>query len=500
MTSKLSRRAFLGTLFGVTAASASISGCSKVVDELAQPDLPDSLNPPGGDTRHPIAHLLNRAAYGPRPGQITEVEKIGRSRWINQQLDYRHIDDDAVNWRLRRYDTLNMSARDLMSFNRDKDYVANELASATLVRAIFSNRQLYEVMVGFWTDHFSIYQFKDDVVFLKTIDDREVIRRHALGKFGDLLKASAHSPAMLHYLDNTVNEKSHPNENYAREIMELHTLGVDGGYTENDILEVARCFTGWTKNGRGEFEFREEWHDTGEKLVLGHTIPAGGGKSDGDRVLEILIEHPSTGQYVCTKLVRRFIADEPPTIFIDACIATWQETNGDIRSILRTLLNHPEFDNAPPKIRRPFELLIAILRATNAKYDGDADLITRLDKMGHRPFGWTTPDGYPDTTVAWANNHFAFLKLEEDAATNRLPGVDIDLWEIAEHVDVEDHAGRMIHFFGRLMLKRDLNEVEEAALRGFANDFSLNLDRNNGRQQMEYTLGLLLQSPAFQFR
>jgi hypothetical protein len=120
--------------------------------------------------------------------------------------------------------------------------------------------------------------------------------------------------------------------------------------------------------------------------------------------------------------------------------------------------------------------------------------------MGHRPFGWTTPDGYPDTTVAWANNHFAFLKLEEDAATNRLPGVDIDLWEIAEHVDVEDHAGRMIHFFGRLMLKRDLNEVEEAALRGFANDFSLNLDRNNGRQQMEYTLGLLLQSPAFQFR
>ena len=500
MTSKLSRRAFLGIIVGVSAAGAAISGCSQAIDELAQPDLPKSLNPPGGDTRHPIAHLLNRAAYGPRPGQIAEVEKMGRSRWIEKQLDYKSIDDNATEWRLRRYDSLKMTTRDLMSFNRDKDYVANELASSTLVRAIFSNRQLYEVMVGFWTDHFSIYQFKDDVVFLKTIDDREVIRRHALGKFGDLLKTSAHSPAMLHYLDNTVNERSHPNENYAREIMELHTLGVYGGYTENDILEVARCFTGWTKNGRGEFEFRSDWHDDGEKVVLGHTIPAGGGKSDGDRVLEILIEHPSTAQFVCTKLVRRFIADDPPQDIINACVTTWQETNGDIRSILRTLLNHPEFDNAPPKYKRPFELLVSVLRATNAKYDGDAAIFEWLDKMGHRPFSWTTPDGYPDIQTAWVNNIFWYWKLEDDSATNSLPGVDIDLWEIAEHVDVEDDTERMIRFFGRLMLKHDLNDVDFGELRKFSNNFSLNLGKSDGREHMELTLGLLLKSQAFQYR
>jgi uncharacterized protein (DUF1800 family) len=305
---------------------------------------------------------------------------------------------------------------------------------------------------------------------------------------------------MLHYLDNTVNEKSHPNENYAREIMELHTLGVNGGYTENDILEVARCFTGWTKNGRGEFEFRDDWHDRGEKLVLGHTIPSGGGKSDGDRVLEILIDHPSTARYVCTKLVRRFIADDPPQEIIDACVSTWQETDGDIRSILRTLLNHPEFDNAPPKYKRPFELLVSILRATNAKYDGNPDLFEHLDKMGHRPFAWTTPDGYPDVEEVWVGNIFQYWKLEDATVNNNLPGADIDLWEIAEHVDVEDQANRMIHFFGRLMLKRDMNEIEEATLSDFSSNFSLNLGKNNGRQQMERTLALLLQSPAFQYR
>ena len=198
--------------------------------------------PPGGDARHPIAHLLNRATYGPKPGQIEDVEKMGRERWIDRQLDYKRIDDNRLDWRLRRYDSLNFNARDLLSFAGDADYIAGQLAQATLVRAVFSKRELYEVMVGFWTDHFSIYHFKDECEFLKTVDDREVIRPHALGKFYDILNASAHSPAMLYYLDNVVNEKSHPNENYAREIMELHTLGVDGGYTEQDIQEVARCF------------------------------------------------------------------------------------------------------------------------------------------------------------------------------------------------------------------------------------------------------------------
>jgi uncharacterized protein (DUF1800 family) len=497
----LSRRAFLGSLVG--AVSLGATGCSRVIDRLAQPDLPDKLNPPGGATRHPIAHLLNRAAFGPRPGQIEQIEKLGRERWIEQQLDDRDIDDEALEWRLRRYDTLEMSPRDLLSFGRDQEYVADELARMTLVRAVFSERQLHEVVVGFWSDHFSIDQFKDEVIYLKTVDDREVIRRHALGKFRDLLRASAHSPAMLHYLDNTENEKSHPNENYAREIMELHTLGVEGGYNEQDVQEVARCLTGWTKDGRGEFTFRSEWHDDREKTVLGHTIPAGGGKSDGDHVLEILADHPSTARYVCIRLVRRFVADDPPGSIVNACVQTWQATDGDIRSILRTLLNHPDFGAAPPKLKRPFELLVSMLRATNANYDGNTDLVRRLDRMGHRPFAWPTPDGYPDRAEVWGGNLLPRWNLADDLANGRLPGVQIDLWKIAEKVGVDRDPNALLRFFGRLFFARDLNPAEEAALWSFALGESgspPNLKKAEGREQMIKTLGGLLASPDFQWR
>ncbi len=508
MKTQLSRRAFLTTLAGGTLLAAT--GCSNVIDRLAQPDLPKELWLPSGANRHPIAHLLNRATYGPRPGQMEKVQQLGREKWIEQQLDYKDIDDDALDWRLRRYDTLKWQAQDLMSLSGsddfgggDKDLVAYELAQMTLVRAVFSERQLYEVMVGFWTDHFSIYQFKNDVLYFKTVDDREVIRPHALGKFRDLLKASAHSPAMLHYLDNTENEKSHPNENYAREIMELHTLGVHGGYTEQDIQEVARCLTGWGKNDDGEFEYHSSWHDDGEKIVLGHVIPAGGGKEDGDKVLEILVNHPSTPKFICTKLVRRFIADDPPQNIIDACVSIWQSTDGDIRAVLRALLTHPDFDSAPPKLKRPFELMASLLRATNANYDGNRNLIDLLDRMGHRPFAWATPDGYPDKAVGWANNMLPRINLALDLMNEELSGVKIDIWDIAERMDAERNAEKLLHHFGRLVLARDLTINESAALWNFATGGSgkkPNLNDDKGRDQMLQTLGLLLASPAFQWR
>lgn len=499
MAIKLSRRAFLASVLGATAAT----GCSRVIDELAKEGLPDSLNPPGGDTRHPIAHLLNRAAYGPRPGQIEEVERMGRERWIDAQLDYKTIDDTRLDFRLRRYDSLKFLTRDLIDFKGDAEYITGELAAATIVRATFSHRQLYEVMVGFWSDHFNIYNFKQKTEFLKTVDDRDVIRPHALGRFRNMLRASAHSPAMLFYLDNVVNERSHPNENYAREIMELHTLGVDGGYTEDDIKEVARCFTGWTISDRtGEFTFNDDWHDYGKKVVLGQEIyNPDDGKQDGEDVINLLAAHPSTPRYVCTKLVRRFIADDPPLQIVDACVAAWEASDGDIKAVMRTLLNHPDFDQAPPKFKRPFELLISILRATNANYDGNFDLVDRLAQMGHRPFGWTTPDGYPDVEYLWSNNLFRYWQLELDAAQNNLPGVDIDLWHIADHVDVDDNADDMLIFFGRLFLSRDLTPTDAEALRAFATENGgLDMRDDNDRDHMIYTLGLLMSSPAFQWR
>lgn len=476
--SGLSRRAFLGSLV------LGAAGCSRIVDEVTQPDLPDNLNPPGGAERHPIAHLLNRAAYGATPGQIAEVERIGKAAWLAQQLDYKAISDFDIDLKLNRYDTLQLQNQDLMSFTgiSNRRYVAYELAVSTLIRAVYSKRQLFEVMVGFWSDHFSIYHFKGDVYMLKTADDRDVIRRYALGTFGDLLRASAHSPAMLIYLDNILNEKSHPNENYAREIMELHTLGVDGGYTETDIQEVARCFTGWSVNGSGKFEFIPEWHDEGEKTVLGQTIRADDLKSDGDRVLDILLAHPSTARYVCTKLVRRIVADEPPPEVVEACIRTWQNTDASIPDILQTIFNHPLFDTAPLKLKRPFELLVSLLRATNARYNGATSLIDRLDRLGHRPFAWTTPDGYPDTAQEWSGNLVQRWNLCLDAISGAVDGVSINLDDLEAAGNTDD----ALAFFGRLFFKRDLTPEETSIF--------------NQQPDFITQLGLMVASPAFQWR
>ena len=485
--SELSRRNFVKLALVATTAA----GCSQVIDQQTQPGMPDALNPPDTTGRHPIAHLLNRAAFGPRPGQIQEVEAIGRSAWIEQQLDYGGIDDTGVDLRLRRYDTLRMKSADLMGFNgtANRRHVRNELAVMTLIRAVFSKRQLYEVMVNFWSDHFSIYHFKGNTSSLKTIDDREVIRPHALGKFGDLLKASAHSPAMLYYLDNTENKLGTMNENYAREIMELHTLGIDGGYTEADIKEVARCFSGWTMSDQGTFAFVPEWHIPGEKRVLGETIRSDNPKDEGDRVLEIMTHHPSTAQFVSTKLVRRFIADDPPPAIVDACVDTWRETDGDIRAICRTILNHPEFETAAPKLKRPFELVVSLLRLTNARYDGNDALIYQLEQMGHRPFGWTTPDGYPDTATEWNGNLLQRWNLCLDFFNNTIPGVRVDidnLIKVTQQQTGEDAFTTLArHFLGG---KRDEAQINQL------------VDFVQSEDDLTAALGLLAASPAFQWR
>ncbi|RMF79711.1 MAG: DUF1800 domain-containing protein [Chloroflexi bacterium] len=484
---RLTRRAFL------SAITLSAAGCASAINSYTQPDLPSVVLPPTGVERDPVAHLLNRATYGPRPGQIARVRAIGRDSWLEQQLDYTSIDEDTVTLRLRRFDTLRMKPRDLLSFRSraDRRYVRDELAAMTLVRAVYSERQLYEVMVGFWSDHFNIYHFKGDTANLKTVDDREVIRPHALGNFGDMLRASAHSPAMLVYLDNVANEKSHPNENYAREIMELHTLGVDGGYTEHDIKEVARCFTGWSINERGEFIFISNWHDFDEKRVLGHIIRSDDGVSDGDRVLDILLEHPATPRFVCTKLVRRLVADDPPESIVDAAVRAWRGNNGDIAPVLRAIFTHPEFETAPPKLKRPYELLVSLLRVTNASYNGDNGAINRLDQLGHRPFGWPTPDGFPDTALEWTGNQLGRWNLMIDAFTGSLPGINIDVEALADVGRVHIDDVEALNYFGRLLLKRDLLPNEVMILRDVAETDTL---------QAREVLGLLAASPAFQWR
>jgi hypothetical protein len=421
---------------------------------------------------------------------------MGPAAWLDYQLDYQQIGDSKLDLQLRRFDTLPMHNRDLLGFNGgpNRRYVTDELVAATLMRALYSERQLYEVMVGFWSDHFSLYHFKSNMTAYKTVDDREVIRAHALGTFGDLLRASAHSPAMLYYLDNVLNEKSQPNENYAREIMELHTLGVEGGYSETDIQEVARCFTGWSINDRGLFEFLPDWHDEGEKTVLGQTIPAGGGKSDGDRVLNILLAHPSTPRYVGGKLLRRLVADEPSPAMLDDVVSTWEGTGGDIRAIVRTVFNHAEFPAAPAKLKRPFELLVSLLRATYARYDGREDVTYILDRLGHRPFAWPTPDGYPDTAAEWTGNLLGRWNLCLDVMNGAIPGLQTDLDALAEAGNLgplgDNYSEEALRFFGRLFLSRELKPEELGPLATHWQTTG-----NAGE-----VIALLAASPAFQWR
>ena len=265
------------------------------------------------------------------------------------------------------------------------------------------------MLVDFWSEHFNIHLLYGFGPVLKPDDDRNVIRAHALGNFRDLLGASASSPSMLFYQDNFLNVAGAPNENYARELMELHTLGVDGGYNEDDVKEVARCFTGWSISfADGSFDYKAADHDTGGKLVLGNSIASGGQQIDGQQVLDILAAHPSTAQFIATKLCRRFISDTPDSTTVAAVASAFSASNGDIKTTLRALFASDAFKNsADLKFTRPSEYLAGSIRAIapDSGYPTDDGMLFFFARliMGQAPFYWPTPDGYPDEQSYWAN-------------------------------------------------------------------------------------------------
>ena len=341
---------------------------------------------------------------------------------------------------------------------KNPQMVVTELQRAALLRAVYSERQLYELMVGFWENHFSIFANKDDDRYLLTSYDRDTIRPFALARFRDLLGATAHSPAMLFYLDNWRSSVARPypatktkpagvdgglNENYARELMELHTLGVDGGYTQKDVQEVARCFSGWTiqkPNEEGLFLYRPGLHDNGEKIVLGRKIPAGGGIADGERVLDILATQPATAHFIATKLARRFISDDPPPSVIDHAAAVFLKTDGSIRETLRAIVTAPEFFSPATyraKVRSPFEYVAAAMRALNAETDGDRPVLDAIGRMGQPVFGRITPDGYADRADQWLSSGamVARFNCASTLATNRMKGTGIDVSKLLPNVD-----------------------------------------------------------------
>jgi uncharacterized protein (DUF1800 family) len=395
----------------------------------------------------------------------------------------------------RRANEYRRAIRDYYQQNglRPPQQLIGELQASRILRAVYSERQLQEVMVDFWENHFNVFAGKGADRWLLISYDRDTIRPNTLGKFKDLLVATAQSPAMLFYLDNfqsvspraqqnrnrplrdalmgarrqnqgtgeMPNAQPQPqrprrgiNENYARELMELHTLGVDGGYTQRDVQEVARCFTGWTIRAprgqggdpdAGKFIFNERMHDNGEKVVLGQKIPAGGGMRDGLMVLEILARHPSTAKFLATKLARRFVMDNPTPELIARLSAAYTKSDGSIREMLRAVIASPEFNSQAAyraKIKTPFELAISAIRTLGGETNGGPAIHQWIARMGEPLYMYQAPTGYPDTAEDWVNTGSLLERLNFALAlvSNRIPGTRVDLTRFAGDAETANGA------------------------------------------------------------
>jgi len=404
--------------------------------------------------------------------------------------------------------------------------ITQDLMEAKLLRAIYSNRQLEEVLTDFWYNHFNVFLDKGADRYLVGSYERDDIRPHVLGKFHDLLLATAESPAMLFYLDNVesvdpvaaalsqgprrAGQPAKPrkglNENYARELMELHTLGVDGGYTQRDVTEVARCFTGWSikapREGAG-FIFREKLHDNGPKIVLGHRIPPGGGIQDGLKVLDILAHHPSTARFISRKLAMRFVADEPPPSLIAKMARTFREKDGDLRAVMQNMLASPEFWSQGAyraKLKSPLEMVASSVRALGADVDFSFALSQQLVQLGQPLYRKQEPTGYTNAGQDWMNSAslLARMNFAIALAGNRIPGVKVDAARFGDAPDTDQIAVALM----LTGLSDDARAAIQAGLDAQA-DPENSKPKRPAAQQVPKPLviaGLMLGSPDFQRR
>ena len=507
--------------FAQSARPVQSASPSQSADAGARELLPDEQ----------IQQVLNRLTFGARPGDAAAVRAMGIDKWIDLQLHPERIDDAAADHLASSYSIFSMptsaivqdyaeiqrlqrqakrskandstmtpaeTRRELIAENpqvagaaRVAQQLTGQVQSAALARAVTTNRQLDEVMVDFWENHFSVFAGKGQTRLFLAQYDRDAIRPYALGKFRDLLGAVAKSPAMLFFLDNwqSAADSTHPtlaqrpgagrlgfrrpqvfagrqlppalrdrlanatpeerqqliqqaqqrakrglNENYARELMELHTLGVDGGYTQKDVQEVARALTGWTFNRQsGQFTFNPAIHDAGEKTILGVKFPAGHGQDEGERVLDMLASSPATAHFITAKLARHFVSDDPPKTLVDRCANTFTKSDGDIRQTLECVITSPEFFSRAAyraKVKTPFELVASALRAVDAQPDTTPRTAQIVARLGQPIFGRQTPDGWPDRGDAWMNTGAILNRINFglSLAAGQVPGARLTNW------------------------------------------------------------------------
>ncbi len=354
----------------------------------------------------PVLRLVRRITMGISPDEVALARRLGYAGYLDYQLRVANIDDSAVEALIATRLPMTQMTPAMLA-TQDGNEVANQLADATWYRAAFSKAQLRERMVEFWTDHFTISLNK--VGYMKLVDDRDVIRPNAMGTFPALLRATAESGAMLVYLDQNRSRTPTPNQNYAREIMELHTLGVNGGYSQTDVAELARILTGWSTTGPGNFVFNRTLHDRNAKTFLGRAFPAMATtatdaqmKGEGDAAIQMLVQHPSTAAYIALKMARWLLAYEPPQAVVDATAATYLSTGGDITAMIRTILAGRNLMVAPAKYKRPFHLGISALRGMGATVANIRAARQRADQMGMPVFRWEQPNGYPDQVDWWS--------------------------------------------------------------------------------------------------
>jgi uncharacterized protein (DUF1800 family) len=500
-----------------------------------------------------IRHVLNRLAYGPSPRDLASVRSIGVAAWIERQLAPASIDDAQVQAKLSALPTLEMSTSDLLesfpplevqakragidlaSAKDDPEMrralraelppeerparAAEELAAARLIRAVESRRQLEEVLVDFWFNHFNVSAEKGAVRWMITSYERDAIRPHVFGTFRELLGATAHHPAMLFYLDNWLSTREgfaprRPdgpfglNENYARELMELHTLGVDGGYTQEDVREVARAFTGWSierPRELGTFVFHRGAHDDGEKIVMGTRIPAAGGIEDGERVLDLLSAHPSTAHFIALKLCRKFVSDTPPDALVQRVARVFRETGGHLERVYAAIFESPEFWSEAAyeaKTKTPLELAASGIRALGGTTDGSLMLYRQIAKMGEPLYRAQPPTGFPEEGQRWVSagalvNRINFgLALAQD----RVKGTHVELTALGRESGASSaEADTEIDSIGRAILLAPPSDETRATIRKalLPDDGGIS-DGERRRVDPRVVAGLLLGSPEFQ--